>query len=153
MSSEIGHRSAPYTERIVEEVSEWEHVEIAPHRFNAVEFNLDAYEIGHVHRPGTLDINYPKRLRDALVDEGKTGAHHFVPKSGWTTFRIDSPADTEHGIWLLRLSYLYRVLTQRKKPVGEQILANIDLETELTEMGVSDAVRRVFENVTKLEGR
>ena len=153
MPSETGQQSAQYTERVVEAVAEWEHIEVEPHRFNAVEFDFDAHEIGHIHRPGTLDINYPKRLRDALIGEGKTRAHRFVPESGWTTFRIDSTADVEHGIWLLRVSYLYRVLTRRKKPIGERILANIDIDAELTEMGVSDAVRRIFEDVTEPERR
>ena len=138
-------------EEVVETVSEWPELSVGPHRFNAVEFLLEEYEVGHIHRDGgTLDINFPRRMRDALVEEGRTGDHHFVPDSGWTTYRVRSHDDVEGGVWLLRVSYLYRALTRRRKPVGQAILAEIDVAAELDELGVSDRVRAIFENVVEV---
>lgn len=137
-------------EQIVETVSDWPEVTVGPHRFNADEFLLADYEIGHIHRGGTLDINFPKRMRDTLIEEGHTGEHHFVPDSGWTTYRIQSEADVDGGLWLLRVAYLYRVLTQRRKPIGEAVLAEVDIATELDNLNVSEQVRAIFENVVEV---
>jgi hypothetical protein len=137
---------------VVEDVSTWEGVETGPHRFNAVEFDVGAHEVGHIHRGGgALDINFPKRMGDALVAEGRTGEHHYVPESGWTTYRIGSAGDIKGARWLLRVSYLYRALIQRKKPDGKEVLEATDVAAELDELGVSDDVRAIFENVTELE--
>ena len=67
---------------LIAAISEWPEVETAPHRFNAIEFNLAAHEIGHIHQGGTLDINFPKRMRDALIEEDHAEEHHYVPQSG-----------------------------------------------------------------------
>ena len=144
--------SAPSpVEQVIAAVGEWPGVTTGPHRFNAVEFLLDDYEIGHIHRDGgTLDVNFPRRMRDALVEEGRTGEHHFVPESGWTTYRVRSAEDVDGGRWLLRVSYLYRALTQRRKPVGQAVLSEVDLAAELDDLGVSDAVRALFENVAEV---
>src|ERR1700729_3028676 len=55
---------------------------------------------------GIVDIPFPRSVRDALLAEGLAGEHRWVPNSGWTTFQVRSEADFNHGVWLLRLSYL-----------------------------------------------
>ena len=135
-------------DHLVADASAWPEVTVGPHRFDAVEFRLADHELGHVHRRGgLLDINFPKRLRDALVEEGRTGDHHVVPHSGWTSYRLRSDDDLDGGRWLLRLSYLYRALTRRRHPVGEAVLEAVDVAAELDDLEVSDRVRVVFEDV------
>lgn len=137
--------------QVVEVASTWPQITVGPHRFNAVEFLLDDYEIGHIHRSGgTLDVNFPKRMRDALIEEGRTSEHHVVPNSGWTTYRVRTEDDVEAGLWLLRVSYLYRALTQRRKPVGQGVLEAVDVGAELDDLGVSDRVRAIFDNVVEV---
>ena len=138
-------------DQLENEASEWVGISTAPHRFNAVEFNLDKHEIGHIHRRGTLDINFPKRMRDVLLEEGRVEEHHYVPESGWTTFRMNSEDDVDDGRWLLRVSYLYRALTQRNNPTGQEVIETVDVADELDELAVSDSVREIFENVTEIE--
>ena len=139
------------SDQLIDDASEWIGISTAPHRFNAVEFNLDDYEVGHVHQGGTLDINFPRRMRDALIEEGSAEEHHYVPESGWTTYRMNSTEDLDGGRWLLRVSYLYRALTQRNNPTGEEILENVDIAAELDELEISDSVREIFENVAEIE--
>jgi hypothetical protein len=83
----------------------WPGVTAAPHRFGGIEFNLGQREIGHLHGDRLLDVPFPRRLRDALVADGRAEPHHVLPQSGWVSFRIRSPADTEAAVALLRLSY------------------------------------------------
>ena len=138
-------------DRLVTEGSEWVGISTAPHRFNAVEFNLGEYEIGHVHGSGTLDINFPKQMRDVLIKEDRANEHHYVPDSGWITFEMDAEEDVAGGRWLLRVSYLYRALTRRNDPTGREVLETVDVATELDELDVSDSVREIFQNVTEIE--
>ncbi|WP_433625420.1 luciferase family protein [Halomicrococcus sp. NG-SE-24] len=132
-------------ERLVDEVSNWPHVTAGQHRFGGTEFRVGPREIGHVHAWWMLDIAYLRKLRDVLVEEGQTRTHHLLAESGWTTYHVGSVDDYDHARWLLRLSYLYHVGVLQGTPAGEAELADVDVESELDEMAVSDAVRAAFE--------
>ncbi|KTG10394.1 hypothetical protein AUR64_12565 [Haloprofundus marisrubri] len=134
-------------DRLTADASAWPGIEVGPHRFDGSEFTLGSREVGHVHRFGTLDINYPRQLRDALVDEGRTGVHHVVPDSGWTTFRLRTDADLDAARWLLRLSYLYHVATLRRRAEFADVVGAVDVESELDAMEPSPRTRAVFDRV------
>lgn len=132
-------------QRLVDEVSGWEHVTSGEHRFGGTEFRVGPREIGHVHAWGMLDVAYFRYLRDALVGAELTGVHHLLAESGWTTYRIRSAADFEHARWLLRLSYLYHVGVLQKAPSESDDLADVDVAAELDGMDLDGAVRAAFE--------
>jgi hypothetical protein len=108
-----------YSSEFPKEVSAWPQVTTGPHRFGGSEFRFQRAEIGHLHSDGTLDIPFPLRVRDWLIAEGIVTPHHFLPKSGWTTFHVDE-TNAERALWLLRLSYLrYAVKQATKKRAGQ----------------------------------
>ena len=92
-------------DEIVAEVSSWDGVTIATHRFGGTEFRLSRRELGHMHGNYQADIPFPKTLRDNLVSEGKAEPHHILPESGWVTFRLVDLKDVGKAIELFRLSY------------------------------------------------
>jgi hypothetical protein len=132
-------------ERLIDEVSEWPHVTAGEPRFGGVEFLLGGREIGHVHAWGMLDIAYLRRLRDVLIEEDHTGIHHLLTESGWTTYYIQSADDYNHAQWLLGLSSLYHVQNLKKTPAGAEELADVDVEGQIAELGLSETVRSAFE--------
>lgn len=103
-------------ESIEREISSWPQVSVHPHRFGGREFRFGAAEIGHVHHGGTVDIPFTRFIHDALLSEGMAEEHHWVPNSGWVTFRIRHPRELSHAIWLLRLSYLRYALKNAADP-------------------------------------
>jgi hypothetical protein len=137
--------TARLVDRVIEEVAAWPHVNTEEHRFEGREFTLGPREVGHVHRWGIVDVPFTKRLRDALVEEGKTEEHHVVPESGWTTRYVEDDADVPASIWLLRLSYLYHVNNLKQTPAGAERFADVDVAAELEELDVSETVRAAFE--------
>jgi hypothetical protein len=52
-----------------------------------------------------VDIPFPRAVRDALLAKGLADEHHWVPDSGWVTFRIRREDQMAHAIWLMRVSY------------------------------------------------
>src|SRR5260370_33948497 len=48
-------------------VSAWPHISVHPHQFEAQEFCFDKAEVGHVHLWGTVDIPFPRAIRDVLL--------------------------------------------------------------------------------------
>ena len=98
------------------EVSAWPNVSIHPHRFGGREFRFGNAEVGHVHTGGIVDIPFPRSVRDALLAEGLAEEHHWVPNSGWTTFRIRSEEGLSHARWLMRLSYFRYALKSATDP-------------------------------------
>jgi hypothetical protein len=122
------------------ELSTWENVSVHPHRFGGKEFRFGKAEIGHVHVGGIVDVPFPRRVRDALLAQGLATEHHWVPNSGWTTFRIRSEDDLRHALWLLRLSYLRYALKTASDPRGL-------LERESGELRLPPVFRSLLEQL------
>lgn len=143
-----GSRSAEIestVEKLIGDVDSWTAVTTGEHRFGGTEWRVGPREIGHVHPWGMLDVAYLRALRDVLVQEGQTGAHHMLDESGWTTFSIERPDDYDHARWLVRLSYLYHVNVLKKTPAGGEAYAAVNVESELNDLDPTDAVRSAFE--------
>jgi len=145
MGNRDKREAARLVDRVIEEVAAWPHVNTNEHRFEGREFTLGPREIGHVHRWGIVDVPFTERLRETLTEEGKTGEHHIVPESGWTTHYIEDEDDVERAIWLLRLSYLYHVNNLKKTPAGAGKFENVDVADELAELEISEEVLAAFE--------
>jgi hypothetical protein len=102
-----------YLKKLEDEVSAWQNISVHAHRFGGREFRFGSAEVGHVHMGGILDIPFPRSLRDALLAKGLAEEHHWVPNSGWITFRMRSEEDLSHALWLMRLSYVrYAIKTE-----------------------------------------
>jgi Family of unknown function (DUF5519) len=95
-----------YFETLEQAVSAWPSVSVHLHRFGGQEFRFGSAEIGHIHPGAVVDIPFPRSVRDALLADGLAEEHHWVPNSGWITFRVRSEQDLKHAVWLMRLSYL-----------------------------------------------
>jgi hypothetical protein len=120
------------------EVSAWADVSVHPHRFGGREFLYGSAEVGHVHVGGIVDVPFPRAVRDALLAEGLAEAHHWVPDSGWITFRIRSENDLERAVWLMRLSYLRYALKTASDP-------RFLLEQESEELRLSPQFKSLLE--------
>lgn len=131
-------------DRIVAEMSTWDGVEAGEHRFGGTEFRLGPREVGHVHRWGITDIAFPRRVRDRLIEEGRTEPHHIYPESGWTTFHVEGADDVDGALWLLRLSYLSHARTVRRTDAGRNTLSNLDVDSELADLEPSDELRELL---------
>lgn len=105
-----------HVQRVEETVSTWPGVSVHPHRFGGREFRFGSAEVGHIHTGGIVDIPFPRSIRDVLLTQGLAEEHHWVPNSGWITFRIRRDEDLKHALWLMRLSYLRYVLRTAASP-------------------------------------
>lgn len=124
--------------RLEEEVAAWPNVSVGPHRFGGREFRFGNAELGHVHPGGTVDIPFPRAVRDALLADGLAEEHRWVPNSGWTTFHVRGEGDLQHALWLLRLSYLRYALKTASDPRGM-------LERESGVLGLSTRIRSLLQ--------
>jgi hypothetical protein len=105
-----------YCERLEQEISSWPGVSTHPHRFGGREFRFKVAEIGHIHIGGSVDIPFPRSIRDALLADGLAQEHRWVPNSGWITFQVRGEEDFKHAVWLMRLSYLRYALKTATDP-------------------------------------
>lgn len=103
-------------EQFDREVMSWVGVTSHPHRFGGREYRFGSAEIGHMHAGGTLDIPFPRSIRDALLADGLAEEHRWVPNSGWVTFQMRDEKDVKHAIWLMRMSYLRYALKRASDP-------------------------------------
>ncbi|MWG33345.1 luciferase domain-containing protein [Halomarina oriensis] len=132
---------------IVKTVGGWPGVSVAPHRFGGREFTVGGREFGHVHGERHVDLPLTRRVRDVLVVEGTTDAHHLFPDSGWVSYYLDEGSE-RGALRLLRLSYLHHVASQKRRATrrGESLgpLDAVDVGTELDALDPSDALRAAF---------
>jgi hypothetical protein len=130
-------------DRVISEVLKWPGVTMAPHQFDAVEFQLDGVEFGHLDRGGVLGVPFVRRIRNALVDRGEAVVNRWVPNSGWVAYKLSSDTDADHALRLLRLSYLYRTIA-----VGDGAGASVDdLRRELDALRLPRRIADLFESL------
>jgi hypothetical protein len=87
------------------EVSQWDGITARAHRFGGREYRLGDREIGHVHGDALVDIPFPTKIRNEIVEAGLAKPHHVLPHSGWISFYIRQPEDVEKAVALLRRSF------------------------------------------------
>ena len=92
-------------ETINRTVKTWDGVTFAPHRFGGVEYTIGKREIGHIHGDNLLDIPFPKKIRDEIVQAGDALPHHILPETGWVSFYLREAGDVQKAIALLEKSY------------------------------------------------
>jgi len=131
-------------EIFTEEILTWEEVTIHPHRFGGIEFCLGKAEVGHLHNNGLLDIPFPVKIKNQLINEGMASPHHILPDSGWISFIIKNEADIENAMRLLRLSYLRYYL--RGKGLNEEIPD--DYKEQLEGLNLSTEMLTIIHNLT-----
>lgn len=90
---------------ITKAVTTWAGVTVQPHRFGGVEYVIGKREIGHIHGDHLVDIPFPKRMRDEIVETGRAKPHHILPETGWVSFYLRQEEDVEKAIALLNESY------------------------------------------------
>ncbi len=127
-----------YLRKLENEVSEWASITVHPHRFAGKEFLIGSAEVGHIHEGGIVDIPFPRAVRDALLAAGLAEQHHWVPNSGWITFRMRREEDLSHALWLMRLSYLRYALKTASDP--RELL-----EQESEELHLSPEIKSLLE--------
>lgn len=92
-------------DRVCDAVAAWQGVSAVPHRFGGTEFRMDARELGHMHGDYLVDIPFPTRIRNELVEAGRCEPHHVLPNSGWVSFYIRDECDVDAAIELFRMAY------------------------------------------------
>jgi Family of unknown function (DUF5519) len=109
-------------EKIYEAVTGWREVAARPHRFGGTEFRVGRREVGHVHGDSLVDIPFPLRVRDELVESGSAEPHHVLPRSGWVSVYLRKPPDVARAIELLRRSYEI-AMASRVRGTGDSVVA------------------------------
>lgn len=89
---------------IEREVLTWPGVTREAGRFNSVSFTVGRREIGHVHRNGVADLPFPRAVYDELIASGRARPHQ-AGVSGVVSVWLETPADVERAIALLRMNY------------------------------------------------
>lgn len=99
-------------QRICDVVEGWEEIAVRPHRFGGTEFRVGRREVGHLHGDRLVDIPFPLRVRNELIESGTAETHHVLPRSGWVSVYLRQPHDVSRAIELLRRSYEMALASQ-----------------------------------------
>ena len=125
-------------------VTGWTGVEVHPHRFGGLEYQLSGIELGHLHGSRLLDVPFTKKVRDLLVSDDLAAEHHILKDSGWISFYLRITENTAHAVWLLRLSYLYRAATLIGKKNKNAPLSFEEVEREVERLELPSELADLF---------
>jgi hypothetical protein len=94
------------SERITAEVTGWPGVTTAHGSRGELSFRVGRREIGHLHGDRVAHFGFPKAQGAQLRAQGRIGPQPVMPDNpGWGARRLDTAADVEDVIALLRLNY------------------------------------------------
>jgi Family of unknown function (DUF5519) len=94
------------SKRITHEVTSWPGVEAGSGKRGEFAFKVGHREIGHLHGDRSAHFSFPKDVWAELRGQGRITDHPVFPgKIGPAARRIDSQADVEDVIALMRLNY------------------------------------------------
>jgi Luciferase len=106
------------SKRITEEVTSWPGIGAGPGRRGEFAFKVGGREIGHLHGDHAAHFSFPKEVWGALFRQGRIDYHPVFPgKPGFGSRRIETEADVDDVIALMRLNY-------------ERVVAHHGLSTE-----------------------
>jgi hypothetical protein len=101
-------------EIITKTLTSWDGISTAPHRFGGVEYRFGSRELGHIHGDHLVDIPFPTRIRNEIVEAGLAEPHHILPETGWISFYLREESDIQKVLELLRCSY--EIALKQKQP-------------------------------------
>ena len=94
------------SERITEATTSWDGVTAGPGDRGEFSFKVGKREIGHLHGDRVAHFGFPKEVWHELFDQGRIDYHPVFPgKPGFGARQIESAADVEDVIAIMRLNY------------------------------------------------
>jgi hypothetical protein len=91
---------------ITEAVTSWPGVKAGPGSRGEHAFTVGRRQIGHLHGDRSAHFSFPKQVWRELFEQGRITEHPVFPgKEGPAARRIESDADVDDVIALLRLNY------------------------------------------------
>jgi luciferase-like monooxygenase len=110
-------------ERIQNELLSWPGISAEPHRFGGLEFRLQNRELGHIHGDRLVDIPFPMKTRNELVNSSRVSPHHVIPESGWTSYWI-TKGENDIPIVIELFRMRYDQLKGKNKPQKVEKVSN-----------------------------
>lgn len=92
--------------QITAAVTGWPGITSGPGSRGELAFKLGGHEIGHLHGDHVAHFGFPKAVWHELFEAGRIVEHPVFPgRPGFGARRIQSPADVEDVVALMRLNY------------------------------------------------
>lgn len=92
------------SQRITTEVTSWPGVHAGPGDRGEYGFSVGRRQIGHLHGDRAAHFGFPRSVWTELMDQGRV-TRHPIDHPGWAARHIESDADVDEVIALLRLNY------------------------------------------------
>lgn len=93
-------------------VCEWKNVSVAPHKYGGTQFNVNGFELGHLHGNGLLDVQLNRSMKKELMAHTSVLDHHVFKNSGWISLWIKDSSDCELALSVLSKAYAFRTVVR-----------------------------------------
>lgn len=144
-------------EHVATTLHTWAGISTARTGDGTVTFGLGPRRIGRVDEAGTVDVALPKPTWEHLVQSGRVEPHRVAPEARRASYYLpghprvaeveDAPATVDDALWLLRVAYLAHALTLSHTAPGGDVLASIEVESELRDLDLDEEMRAIFDEL------
>ena len=94
------------SQQITDEVTSWDGVESGYGKRGEFGFQVNGHEVGHLHGDHAAHFSFGTEIGTALKEQGRVVDHPVFPgKAGPAARRIETEADVEEVVELMRLNY------------------------------------------------
>jgi len=97
-----------WMDAIEKEVLTWENTTVRLHKYGGIQFDYLGKEVGHIHSNGLLDMLLSRKNKMELMADRRIQDHHSFKNSGWISFYMETEADRDYAVQLLRVGYKVR---------------------------------------------
>ena len=104
MANPTAVQARTFSELIAAQVTSWPGVRAGPGGFGSLAFALGRRELGHLHGDHAAHFAFPKQVRAQLLEQQRV-VPHPVASPGLAARRIESQADVDEVLALMRLNY------------------------------------------------
>jgi hypothetical protein len=98
---------------VIEAVAAWE--DIYRETDQGIRFFLDDDIVGMIDSDGLIYIPLTSLICERLSHSDNILKHYEITENGEIQLHIRDYVDTQHAIWLLRLSYIHKMIRQSRR--------------------------------------
>lgn len=117
----------------------WQGLAVTSTPPTTITFSYAGHAFGYCDDGNRISLELSPKIVYELKEDLFAQQHTLLSQSRWITFIVETPADIDHAVWLVKIAYLYHRVRIHQMGWGEG-----DLPAQLESLNLSPRLRRAL---------